>query len=87
MVLLKTGPPGHCYGSSKNGPYGPQGPWAQPLFDCVAVPSGGFFSGKKASKKTKRCLLLRKSVYLFEIVAILANVDLNLRLQNCKIAI
>ena len=28
--------PGHCYGSSKNGPYGPQGPWAQPLFDCVA---------------------------------------------------
>ena len=19
--------PGHCYGSSKNGPYGPQGPW------------------------------------------------------------
>ena len=21
--------PGHCYGSSKNGPYGPQGPWAQ----------------------------------------------------------
>ena len=32
-------------------PYGPQGPWAQPLFDCVAVPSGGFFSGKTASRK------------------------------------
>ena len=37
--------PGHCYGSKK-GPYGPQGPWAQPLFDCVAVPSGFFFSKK-----------------------------------------
>ena len=24
-----------------------QGPWAQPVFDCVAVPSGGFFFGKK----------------------------------------
>ena len=33
--------------------YGPQGPWAQPLFDCVAVPSGGFFSAKKASNQTK----------------------------------
>ena len=43
--------PGHCYGSSKNGPYGPQGPWAQPLFDCVAMPSGGFFSGKSAVPK------------------------------------
>ena len=39
------------------GPYGPQGPWAQPLFDCVAVPSGGFSSAKKASKK-KQCVLL-----------------------------
>ena len=51
--------PGHCLGPSKNwtfpvtvmvllknGPYGPQGPWAQPLFDCVGVPSGGFFCTK-----------------------------------------
>ena len=34
----------------KYGPYGPQGPWAQPLFDCVAVPSRGFFSAKTASQ-------------------------------------
>ena len=34
-----------------HGPYGPQGPWAQPLFDCVAVPSGGFVSAKTASQQ------------------------------------
>ena len=45
--------PGHCYGSSKCGPYGPQGPWAQHLFDCVAVPSGFFFSGKTTSQKKR----------------------------------
>ena len=27
--------PSHCQVYSKCGPYGPQGPWAQPLFDCV----------------------------------------------------
>ena len=37
-------------GALDHGPYGPQGPWAQPLFDCVAVPSGGFFSAKTASQ-------------------------------------
>ena len=43
--------PGHCYGSSKNGPYGRQGPWAQPLFNCVAVPSGVLFREKTRSRK------------------------------------
>ena len=28
--------PGHCHGLSKCGPYGPQGPWAQPLSEPVA---------------------------------------------------
>ena len=27
--------------------HGPQGPWAQPLFDCVAVPFGFVLFGKK----------------------------------------
>ena len=28
--------PAHCHGPCKCGPYGPQGPWAQPLFEPVA---------------------------------------------------
>ena len=58
----------------------------QPLFDCVAVPSGGFFSAKKASKK-KEVRISKKIGVCFEFFAILANVDLNLRLKICKIAI
>ena len=58
-------------------PYGPQGPWAQPLFDCVAVPSGVFFSAKKASPQNNNAYVLKNDVCLY-ICAILANVDLNL---------
>ena len=58
----------------------------QPLFDCVAVPSGGFFSGKTASRNKNYAYLLKNDVFLY-IVAMLANVDLNLRLTICKIAI
>ena len=38
LCIMKTlyQHPGHCHGPSRNGPYGPQGPWAQPLSDCVA---------------------------------------------------
>ena len=28
-----------------------QGPWAQPLFDCVAVPSGGFRQKQRPKNK------------------------------------
>ena len=66
-------------------PYGPQGPWAQPLFDCVAVPSGGFFSAKKASQQKMR--ISKKIGVFLRIVAILANVDLNLRFKMCTTAI
>ena len=73
-------------GALDHGPYGPQGPWAQPLFDCVAVPSGRFFLAKKASQH-KIMRISKKIGVFFEIVAILANVDLNLRLKICRIAI
>ena len=32
-ACLRMGPMGP--GALDHGPYGPQGPWAQPLFDCV----------------------------------------------------
>ena len=32
----------------------------QPLFDCVAVPSGGFFSAKTASQNKNNAYLLKK---------------------------
>ena len=73
-------------GALDHWPYGPQGPWAQPLFDCVAVPSGGFFSAKKASKQ-KEERISKKIGVCFKIFAILANADLNSRLKICKIAI
>ena len=57
--------PGHCYGSSKNGPYGPQGPWAQPLFDCVAVPSGVFFREKQCPKKNSAYLLQKIRMFVY----------------------
>ena len=48
-------------GAFDHGPYGPQGPWAQPLFDCVGVPSRVLFSAKKASdKKTKNTVTQSK---------------------------
>ena len=58
----------------------------QPLFDCVAVPSGVFFSAKTASQK-KAMRISKKIGVPFEIFVSLANVDLNLRLKICKIAI
>ena len=57
----------------------------QPLFDCVAVPSGGF-CGKTASQ-TNIMRISKKIGVGFEMFAILANVDLNVRLKICKIAI
>ena len=69
-----------------HGPYGPQGPWAQPLFDCVAVPSGGFFSAKKVSKN-KEVRISKKRCVSFDIFAIFANVELQLKLKIWKIAI
>ena len=69
-----------------HGPYGPQGPWAQPLFDCVAVPSGFFFSAKTASQKNRMRIYSTNEVFLI-FFAILANIDLNLKLKICKIAI
>ena len=75
--------PGHCYGSSKNGPYGPQGPWAQPLFDCFADALRVFFFGENSVPKQNNAYLLKK----WRIFVILANVDLNLRFKICRIAI
>ena len=70
----------------KNWPYGPQGSWAQPLFDCVAVPSGVFFSGKMRSQKQIMRICMKVGV-CFKTFVILADVDLNLKLEICKIAI
>ena len=33
----------------------------QPLSDCVAVPSGGSFSGKTASPTKKECVFINKN--------------------------
>ena len=70
MVLLKMGP------------MGPRGLGPNP-FSTVAVPSGGFFSAKKASQ-TKIMRIFKKNDVFLRIVPILANVDLNLRLTICK---
>ena len=67
-----------------HGPYGPQGPWAQPLFEPVA--DFLFFAGSWASQESKMRYFMNIIVCL-RFVATLANVDLNLRLQICKIAI
>ena len=64
--------------------YGPQGPWAQPLFDRVAELC--FFFRDLGHQKNKRCFVHKIGVS-FVMFAILANVDLNLRLEICKIAI
>ena len=61
------------------GPMGPRGLGPNPFSTVSPCPPGFVFSAKKASKK--------KKVYLFEFFAMLAKVDLNLRLKNYKIAI
>ena len=97
MVLLKTGPSRSLLwlfkkwalwapGALDHGHYGPQGPWAQPCYDCVAVPAGGFFFGRKGVNK-KELRISDKINVRSEIFVISANVDLNLRLQMYKIAI
>ena len=43
--------------------YGPQGPWAQPLFDCVAELF--LFSGILGAPKNKNVCCLEKWVYCF----------------------
>ena len=55
-------------GALDHGPYGPQGPWAQTLFDCVAVPSGGFFSTKKASTNKIIRLYYKIGVFVYVFV-------------------
>ena len=64
-IILKSRPAGRSAGQSRPvsmpasaGLYA-----GQPLFDCVAVPSGGFFSAKTASQK-QNAYLLEKYVFL-----------------------
>ena len=65
------------------GPMGPRGLGPNPSSTVSQIPSGGFFSGKTASPK-KIARNYQKNVGCF---VILANVDLNLRLKICRIAI
>ena len=67
--LEKLDLPGHCYGSSQNGPYGPQGPWAQPLFDCVAVRALRGFLFRQKRRLTTKSAYFYKSGVGFEIFA------------------
>ncbi len=73
MVLLKMGP------------MGPRGLGPNPFSTVSPCPPGVFFRQKRRLKKKKR--ISKKIGVFFEIFAILANVDLNLRLKICKIAI
>ena len=59
--------------------FGNTTPFCQPS----GVPSGGFFSGKKASPKKGNAYLLTK----LRVFAILANIDLTLRLNMYKICL
>ena len=65
---------------------GPRGLGPNPFSIVSPYPPGVFFSAKKASKK-KEVRISKKIGVFFEIVAILTNVDLNLRLTIYKIAI
>ena len=79
--------PGNCRGPSKNGPYGPQGPWAlgpTPFRLCRRA-LRGFLFGKKRGLENNNAYLSKSAIYLY-VFAILANVDLNLRLKIYKIA-
>ena len=67
------------------GPMGPRGLGPNPFSTVSPCPPGFFFS-KKASKKEVVCISMKIGVS-FEMFAIVANNDLNLRLKICKIAI
>ena len=67
-------------------PYGPKAPGPNPFSTVSPCPPGFFFSGKTASQKKQKRISTKIGVFV-EIVAILANVDLNSRFEICKIAI
>ena len=71
MVLLKMGPMG----------LGPN-----PFSTVSPCPPGGFFRQKRCLKQ-KEVRISKKIGVFFDIFAILANIDLNLRLEIYKIAI
>ena len=71
MVLLKMGP------------MGPRGLGPNPFSTVFPCPLGLFFGKNSVPKKT----YLLKKPRIFEMVVILASVDLNLKLKICKIAI
>ena len=74
MVLLKMGR------------MGPRGLGPNPFSTVSPCPPGFFFSAKTPSQT--KIIRISKNIGVFvEIVAILANVDLNLMLKICKIAI
>ena len=77
------------------GPYGPQGPWTMGPMGPRGLGPNHFsslsqnyfvFSGFWASQKKKMRYFMKIGIRLW-IFAMLANVDLNLRLEICKIAI
>ena len=74
MVLLKMGP------------MGPRGLGPNPFSTVSACPPGIFFRQKRRLEK-KEVRISRKISVFFEFVAILANVDLNLKLTIYKMAI
>ena len=64
-----------------------EGDWTAPIpFASPAAFPPFFFSAKKASQKII-IYISQKIGVRFEMFAILANADLNLKLKNCKIAI
>ena len=81
MVLLKMGPMGP-QGPWTMGPMGPRGLGPNP-FSTVSPCPPGFFFGKNSVPTTYNTYLLNK----WRVFAIVVNVDVNLRLKICKIAI
>ena len=99
MVLLKMDLPGHCYGPSKNwtfpvtvmvllkmGPMGPRGLGPNPFSTVSPCPPGVIFRQNRRPKKKVMRISKKIDVFL-RIFAILANVDLNVRLKIYKITI
>ena len=68
------------------GPRGTRGLGPNP-FSTVSPCPPGFFFDKKSVYKTNNMSVSKKIGVFFEMFAILANVDLNLKLKICKIAI
>ena len=64
------------------GPMGPRGLGPNPFSTVSQMPSGGFFWEKQRPQKNNAYLSKK-----WRIFAMLANVDLNLRLKICKMAI